>query len=498
VCAAREVPRYNRRMRTSVRVVVVCAFVLLVLACGPRQAVAQYWSLQDTTVITDVNVVDVRTGVVHPDQIVVIDKNRIMAVGSRKDTRYPRNAPTILNARGGYLIPGLWDMHVHLAFGDWFPRADEITLPLLVANGITGVRDMGSDLETVQAWRNEIESGRMLGPRILTAGPMLDGPKPRFPSSRAIATPEDGRRAVIDLKQSGVDFIKLQSLLPHDAACAIAEEAHKQEIPFEGHVPDAVRASEMSDAGMHSFEHLIGIFEGSSPLEDEFLKGGKTEAKFLASYDPERASALAALLAKNHTWQCPTLVWERGGNLIDVTDFGKDTRAKYVPAYWKEHTWKNFSEEVKQGFNGDDLETRKKFIEKELEVVAMLHKAGVPFLAGTDTPPGVYIFPGFSLHEELQRFVAAGFTPLEALQTATLNPAIFFHMEDRLGAVEKGKLADLVFLEANPLEDIRNTQKIGAVIVNGKYFSKEDLQRVLQQVEQSAKKEPPKQSTGIF
>lgn len=485
-------------MRTNPRVVAVYGFVLLLLVCGPRRAVAQYWSLQDTTVITDVNIVDVRTGVIHPDQIVVIDKNRILAVGSRKDTRYPRNAPTILNARGGYLIPGLWDMHVHLVFGDWFPRADEITLPLLVANGITGVRDMGSDLETVQGWRNEIEAGRMLGPRIMTAGPMLDGPRPRFPSSRAIASPEDGRRAVIDLKQSGVDFIKLQSLLPHDAACAIADEARKQKIPFEGHVPDAVRASEMSDAGMHSFEHLIGIFEGSSPLEDEFLMGGKTEAKFLASYDSGRAAALAALLAKNQTWQCPTLVWERGGNLIDVTDFGKDPRAKYVPAYWKDHTWKNFSEEVKQGFNGDDLETRKKFIEKELEVVTLLHKAGVPFLAGTDTPPGVYIFPGFSLHEELQRFVTAGFTPVEALQTATLNPAIFFHIEDRLGTIEKGKLADLVILEANPLEDIRNTRKIGAVIVNGRYFSKADLQRLLEQVEQSAKKETPTQSTGSF
>lgn len=494
---AGRAPRYNPRMRTSPRVVVV-ALVLLLLACGTRQATAQYLSLQDTTVITDVNIVDVRSGEIHADQIVVIDKNRIIAVGSRKDTRYPRNAPTILNARGEYLIPGLWDMHVHLAFGDWFPRADEITLPLLVANGITGVRDMGSDLETVQAWRNEIEAGRMLGPRIMTAGPMLDGPKPRFPGSRAIATPEDGRQAVIDLKQSGADFIKLQSLLPRAAVLAIADEARKQEIPFEGHVPDSVRATEMSDAGMQSFEHLIGIFEGSSPLEDDFLKGGKTEAKFLASYDPERAAALAALLAKNQTWQCPTLVWERGGNLIDASDFSKDTRAKYVPAYWKEHTWKNFSEEVKQEFNGDDLETRKKFVEKELEVVALLHKAGVPFLAGTDTPAGVYIFPGFSLHEELQGLVAAGFAPLEALQAATLNPAIFFHMEDRLGTIEKGKLADLVFLEVNPLEDIRNTQKIGAVIVNGRYFSRADLQKILQQVEESAKKGPPKQRTGSF
>jgi imidazolonepropionase-like amidohydrolase len=346
---------------------------------------------------------------------------------------------------------------------------------------------MGSELNTVEAFRNQIESGECLGPRILTSGPMLDGPKPRFPSSLAIATPDDGRRAVDVLKRRGVDFIKLQSLIPADAVMAIADEARKEELPFEGHVPDAVRAADMSAAGMHSFEHLLGIFEGSSPAEAEFLTGTKTEAKFLSTYDPARAEALAAILAKNQTWQCPTLVWERGGNLMDVTDYSKDPRAKYVPAYWKDVTWKKMSEDVKASFGTDDLTTRRKFLDKELEVVQMMHKAGVPFLAGTDTPPGVYIFPGFSLHEELQRFVAAGFTPLEALQTATLNPARFFGMEDQLGTVAMGKMADLVLLDANPLADIASTQKIAAVIVNGRYFSRNDLQRVLQKVEESAK-----------
>ena len=460
---------------------------------------SQNWSLEDTVVITDVNIVDVRTGAVLPEQTVVIDKGRILAVGSRKQTRYPRNAPVVINGKGFYLVPGLWDMHVHLVFGDWFPHAQEISLPLFVANGVTGVRDMGSELGAIQIWRNEIEGQRLIGPRIMTSGPMLDGPKPRFPSSLPISTPEEGRRAVENLKHSGADFIKLQSLIPREAVFAIADEAKKQEIPFEGHVPDSVRASEMSSAGMHSFEHLTGIFEGSSPLEEEFLKGDKTETKLLASYDPARAAELAALLAKNQTWQCPTLVWERGGNLLDEADFSKDARAKYVPAYWKQQTWKTFSEQVEAEFQGDTLETRKKFLDRELEVVQLLHKAGVPFLAGTDTPPGVYIFPGFSLHEELQRFVAAGFTPLEALQTATLNPARFFKMEDQFGTIEKGKFADLVFLDANPLEDIRNTQKVAAVILNGRYFSKADLQKILQHVEESAKKEAPlKQAQGVF
>lgn len=390
-----------------------------------------------------------------------------------------------VNGTGKYLIPGLWDMHVHMAFGDWFPHSKEIALPLFIANGITGVRDMGGELEVLQQWRKEISAGSLLGPRIVMSGPMLDGPQPRFPSSIAIKTPDDGRRAVDDLKKRGADFIKLQSLIPREAVFAIADESARQGITFVGHVPDSVRASEASNAGQKSFEHLIGIFEGSSPLEDEFLKGGKSPGKFLSTYDQKRAEALFTLLAKNQTWQCPTLVWERGGNLLELSDFGHDPLAKYVPAYWKDVTWKRFEAEVKRD-NVDDLATRRHFVDKELEVVNAMHKAGIPFLAGTDTPPGVYVFPGFSLHQELQRFVAAGFTPLEALQTATLNPAKFLGMSDRLGTIEKGKLADLVLLDANPLEDIRNTQKIMGVVVNGRYLSHAELDNMLAAVEKAA------------
>jgi imidazolonepropionase-like amidohydrolase len=452
---------------------------------------AQKPASADLLVLQNVTVVDVRTGALQLEQTVILERNHIASVGPSKSPKYPRNAASV-NCRGLFLIPGLWDMHVHLIFGDWFPDAQDISLPLFIANGVTGVRDMGSELDIVQGWRDEIEAGRLLGPRILTSGPMLDGPKPRFPSSVAIATPEDAHRAVADLKRRGADFIKLQSLIPREAVFAIAEEAKKQKIPFEGHVPDSVRASEMSEAGMKSFEHLIGILEGSSPAEDEFLKGNKTEGKFLATYDATRAASLAAMLAKNQTWQCPTLVWERGGNLIDVSDFSKDERTKYVPASWKNKTWKRFKDEITQGYGTDDLATRKKFIEKELEVVGMLRKAGVPFLAGTDTPAGVHIFPGYSLHEELQRFVAAGFTPLEALQTATINPARFFGMEDQAGTVEKGKFADLVLLSANPLEGIANTQKIAAVIVNGHYLRRADLDKMLGRVETAAHRAVPR------
>lgn len=463
------------------------AIVLLQLLLPALRLLAQQASPNTALVLKDVTVVDVRNGKLQPHRTVLVEQGHIAAIIPAKSAKTPEGAK-VVDAHGLFLIPGLWDMHVHLAFGDWFPGAREITLPMFIANGVTGVRDMGSDLEIVQGWRKEISAGSLVGPRIFTSGPMLDGPKPRFPSSIAITTPEDGRRAVDDLKKQGADFIKFQSLIPRDAVFAITEEAKKQQIDFEGHVPDSVRASEMSAAGMKSFEHLIGIFEGSSPLEDEFLKGNKSEHRFLASYDPARAASLAALLAKNQTWQCPTLVWERGGNVLDISDFSKDTRAKYAPASWKTGAWKRFTDEILQGYSNDDLTTRKQFVDKELEMALLLYRAGVPFLAGTDTPPGVYVFPGFSLHEELQRFVAAGFSPLEALKTATVNAARFFGMEEQSGAAEKGKIADLVLLSANPLENITNTQKISGVVANGRYFSRADLDKLLAKVESAASK----------
>src|SRR5580692_7582607 len=146
----------------------------------------------DLVVISNVNVVDVRSGAILADQTVILQGSHIASIDPSKSAKAPRNATTV-NGRGYFLIPGLWDMHVHLVFGDWFPGARDITLPMLIANGVTGVRDMGSELETVQDWRHDIGEGRMLGPRIRTSGPMLDGPKPRFPSSIAITTPEDGR-----------------------------------------------------------------------------------------------------------------------------------------------------------------------------------------------------------------------------------------------------------------------------------------------------------------
>ena len=460
---------------------------VLVMACALPKWAQSPEGAGVSLVFTHATVIDTLTGALQPDTFVIVTGDRIEQVGTKHHVKVPKDGK-IIDATGKFLIPGLWDMHVHTFFDDRAESGRDITLPLFIANGITGVRDMGSNLDPVLQARKDIEEKRLLGPRMIVAGPMLDGPKTTYKSAIAIATPEDGRRAVDMLKSRGVDFIKIQSYVPRNAYFAIVDECKKQNIVFVGHVPDSIRGSEASNAGQKSLEHLIGIFEGSSTVEDDLLTGPKSPGRFLDTYDATKEAAIIHLLAKNHTWQCPTLYWERGQWLVDVIDPNKDPDVKYVPVSWREKAWPKATKSIIKEMDTDPLPVREKFVQHELDIVKKLNQAGVPFLAGTDCPAGVDVLPGFSLHLELQRFIAAGFTPLEALQTATLRPAQFLDKLNDYGSVETGKVADLVLLDANPLDDIHNTQKIAGVVAGGRYFSRARLDRILSDVEAVANK----------
>jgi imidazolonepropionase-like amidohydrolase len=417
---------------------------------------------------------------------VVVEGQRISAIGKDGRQQIPTNA-RVIDARGKYLIPGLWDMHVHEIFGDWLPRNEEIIPLLFVANGITGVRDMGGDLEPLKQWRADIASGKMLGPRMVISGPMLDGPVPQFPSSVQIRNAADGRKAVDDLIKGGADFIKIQSLIPRDGYFAAADEAKTRGIVFVGHVPDAVHAVEASNAGQKSIEHLTGVFEGCSTIEDELMKQrrGPGRGRYLSTYDPERAKNLIALFVKNQTWQVPTLYWERGEWLIEQTNAGPDPLAKYAPVAWKQRTWPMFTSDITKHYSTDPVAEREQFFQKELQMIGQMNRAGLPIMAGTDTAAGVRVYPGFSLHEELGLLVQAGLTPMQALQAATSNPARFLGLTDT-GTISKGKWADLVLLDANPLDDIANIKKIRSVVLAGRYLSRDDLDELLHRVERAA------------
>ena len=458
--------------------------VCMVLAAAVGWAQARGSS--SPVAITHVSVIDATGSPPQADMTVIISDQRIVGLSRSEAAHVPADAK-IVDAHGKFLIPGLWDMHVHTVFGDWLPRNEKVVLPLFVANGVTGVRDMGGDLDVLKEWRAKIAAGQLLGPRMYIAGPMLDGPVPRFPSSAPVANAADGRKVVDDLKARGVDFIKIQSLIPRDGYFAAAEEAKKVGLTFVGHVPDAVRASEASNAGQKSIEHFTGIFEGCSTAEDQLVNGRpRGPGANVSTYDAARARVVIALMAKNRTWQVPTLVWERGQWLVDDIDKTHDPLTKYAPAAWKDHTWPMFVHDIMQYMDTDPLPVRKRFFQMELEMTLAMFRAGVPFMAGTDTAAGVHVFPGFSLHEELALFVQAGLTPMQALQTATRNPAEFMGRLDDMGTVAQGKLADLVLLDANPLDDIANTRRIRAVVLAGRYFDRGALDRMLKDVERAA------------
>src|ERR1700690_978822 len=389
----------------------------LVVLCGALAAAfaGAAAAAGSAVAITHVTIIDTTGGLPKPDMTVVVQDHHIVDLGKSDVVHAPAGA-RLVDGSGKYLIPGLWDMHVHEVFGDWIPRDEKVVLPLFVANGVTGVRDMGGDLDVLKEWRAAIAAGRLLGPRMIIAGPMLDGPVPRFPSSAPVSNAADGRKVVDDLKAQGVDFIKIQSLIPRDGYFAAADESKKLGVVFVGHVPDAVRASEASNAGQKSIEHFTGVFEGCSTIEDQLIVGPKSLGRNVATYDPVRAKILIALMAKNQTWQVPTLVWERGQWLIDDIDLSHEPLIKYAPASWKDHTWPMFVGDIKKDMDTDPLPVRKKFVQMELDMTLAMFRAGVPFMAGTDTAAGVHIFPGFSLHQELVLFQQAGLTPMQALQ----------------------------------------------------------------------------------
>ncbi len=268
---------------------------------------------------------------------------------------------------------------------------------------------------------------------------------------------------------------------------AIADECRKRHIPFVGHVPDGVRGGEAATAGQQSFEHLIGIFEASSTSEDAFLSGPKGPGPFLDTFDAAKERAVIGLLAKHNTWQCPTLFWERGQWLVDEVDPLQDPDTRYAPASWKEKEWPRWKASILKSLDTGPLPVRRRFVEHELGIVRRLKAAGVLFLAGTDTPAGVGVMPGFSLHRELERFVAAGFTPFEALQTATINPAIFLNKVRDFGSVDQGKVADLVLLDADPTAAINNTRTIAGVVTAGRYLPRAELDRMLKAVQAAGK-----------
>jgi imidazolonepropionase-like amidohydrolase len=410
-------------MRIPIRLV---AFASALLPC-----IAQ----AQTLAVTHVTVIDVESGRTRPEMTVVADGTRISSVAPAARAKVPRGSQ-IVNGRGKFLIPGLWDMHVHM-FAALPPTAEDRSAltfyaPAFLAHGITGVRSMFDDLGAVRKLREELP-----GFDVVSAGPVLDGDPPYFPGFIGCKTPDQARAAVQRVKREGGDFLKVYSLLSREAFFAIVDESAKVGLRFAGHLPNSVTPAEASDAGQLSFEHLMGV-----------------------PNDP----ALFARFVKNGTWQTPTLVALRAPAFAGDPAFENDPGVKEMPEPIQQY-WKMQMAEMMHW--GKDAADRRSKFEEQLRTVAAMQRAGVKILAGSDTP-NPYVFPGISLHEELSLLVTAGLTPAEALRAATVRPAEFLGRLDCAGSIAPGKNADLVLLDGDPLADIKNTRRISAVILKGK------------------------------
>lgn len=434
-----------------------------------------------------VTLIDMTNEQPKPNMTVVIEGNRIAAIG--KNIKIPKNAE-VVDASGKFLIPGLWDMHTHM-FNN-ISRAGtndkDINFPLFIANGVTGVRDMGSDAEDIKLarqWNAEIDAGTTIGPHIFISSQIVDGVPTFLPNLLGVKNAEEARAAVRSLKNSGAGFIKVYWNLSPEAYFAIADESKKLGIVFAGHVPFLVSAADVSDAGQKSIEHLTGIVETCSSKEDELRKKEWTPAvgeEMIATYDEKKCLNLFKRFAKNKTYQVPTAILHRGMALYDDEGFQDNPSFRYVSKV----TLKEWADSPQ--LNRDhNLKIRKQRFEWMLETIGKMYRAGVPILAGTDNN-NPFVVPGFALHDELELFVQAGLTPMQALETATINPAKYFELTRTHGTIEKGKTADLVLLDANPLENIGNTRKIAAVLLNGRYLSRDNLRKMLAEVEAAAKK----------
>ena len=444
---------------------------LFILTFGLASIVAMTQTRSKPIVFTHATVIDATGADTQSDMVVIVTGETITEIGKFGKIEFPKNSQ-VVDATGKFLIPGLWDMHVHLT------KAGENTLPLFIANGVTSVRDMGGDYVEVLKWRKEAADGTRLAPRIKTPGALLESAENVARMKRegtvepvdkfriGIATPEEARKAVDLMASLGVDFIKFRTIASPETYKAIAEESKAKGLMFVGHQFGSPET--MVDAGQRSIEHYIYPPIITNPKHAEIYRKMSKSGVHVV---PTIVVADKSLLVS----------YDDAKTIFEDTNGKVDFRRKYLSDYLITD-WKEQLEEKKQP-SPFELAKLKEVLIKDLQE---MRKAGVRLMPGTDVAV-LLIYPGYSLHDELQLLVKyVGLTPMEAIISATRYPAEFFGMQNRLGTIEKGKIADLVLLDANPLDDISNTKRIAAVVLNGRYLSKESRERMLADVEAAA------------
>lgn len=459
-------------------------------------------SEEQSIVFRNISVIDAKNGL-QTNLTVVIKGKRIYEIKPADEIEIDENA-IVVDGSGKFLIPGLWDAHVHLSYE---PELTSSMFQLFLVNGITSIRDTGGQLDLVMPLKVKAEQDPEKSPRVMVAGPLLDGvptvydgiSRPKL--GLGAGTPEEAERLIEDFVNAGVDFIKSYEMLtPQTFESVIAKSKSYGKI-VTGHVPLSMDVIEASDLGLRSMEHMRNLemacssnFDSLLDARRKMLDDGKNEeggilrsrihqaqrSFAVQNQDEQRRNLVLSRLADNQTWQIPTL------SIVTVSSrrpFGKESwreNFRYLPDSVKIR-WGKASKE----FSESPIDSASQlYAEWAIEMISYMKEAGVVIMAGTDSPIA-FLTPGFSLHEELSLLVEGGLSPLQALEAATLRPAQYFEMEDQLGTIEVGKLADLVMLNANPLEDISNTKSIQAVVRDGYLYDRQLLNDMLDKLESS-------------
>lgn len=425
--------------------------------------------------VQNVTIIDVKTGNTLPGRSVGIDGDKIAKI---YETLVQASSKTkTIDASGKFMIPGLWDMHAHYF---WNYKTSN---PALIANGVTGIREMWGNMDVINMVRKQTAEGKMIAPDIYSAGVIIDGTPPIWPGSSGVGNAEEAIAEVDKQIAQGVDFLKVYSRLTREAYFAIADKSKSSKTPFAGHIPSSISIWEAMEAGQYSSEHMYGILEAVNSKPEELAAQPSSFSErsmqlMIDNFDADLFDSLATVMAKSNMWLSPTLTVLRSIANLDDSTFTNDPRLKYVPAFMTS-TWNPANDFRFKNRPASYYEASRKSYKFQLSLMGKLAAKGVKIVAGTDYA-NPYCFPGFSLHDELALMVEGGMSTLQALQAATINAAIFQKKEAQFGTVANGKLASLVLLNENPLNDISNTKKIDAVILRGKLMDRKALDGLLE------------------
>ena len=445
--------------------------------------------------IRHATVVDVAGGRTLADQAVAVEGDTIRAVGPDRTLSGKFKRARQVDARGKFVMPGLWDMHVHFGGGPELTEENRALLPLYVANGVTTVRDAAADLAPlVLDMRAAVAERRLLGPTIFTSGPKLEGYKPLWKGTIEVGTLAEVGAALDRLQAMKVDFVKItDNTLKPDIFLYAVGEAKRRGLKTSAHTPYALTIRKAVDAGLSSIEHVDYLIKAGSPREAEigaaFAAGqityGEASDAFTDSFDAAYAAGVYRQLARGGVSVTPTLNMGRILAYLDREDHSKDAGLSYIgPGLRKTYDWRV---ERAAKATPQQVAERHKEYELSVRVLPMLVKAGIPIMAGTDAGYlNSFNYPGWGLHDELDRYVEAGLTPQQALTTATITGPRFLGRAGRYGSVSAGKAADLLILNANPLRSIKATRAINAVVLHGRLLDRAALDAMLTEAKRKA------------